>query len=99
MANNEDRAQAKKVVRAHEKIAQAYINTFGTVDGRLVLKDLMSNCHMMSTTYKGNMKEMLLNEGERMLVLKILKYCNINPNKLRERIEKYERDLENDDVV
>lgn len=60
---------------------------------------MMTNCHMLSTTYTGNTNDMLLNEGGRLLVLKILKYCNINPNKLRERIEKYERDLENDDVV
>lgn len=89
----------KKRARRDEKIALAYINTFGTPDGKLVLKHLMETSHMLSTTYKGTVKDMLVSEGERLLVLRILKMCNINPNKLRERIEKYERDLENDAVV
>lgn len=99
MADNKKVETLKKKVRADEKVALAYVNTFNSPDGKIVLKDMMSRCHMLSSTFQGTVKNMLINEGERLMVLRILKMCNINPNKLRERIEKYERDLENDDVV
>ena len=75
-------------------IIQAYKDIFLSAAGRDVLHDLMAAHGMLDNTYRGNVNDMLLKEGERLVVLRILKYLNINVQELRERIEEHEKQME-----
>lgn len=48
-----------------------YIQTFGTEQGKSVLKDLGARCFKYSTTYGGTTEQTLINEGLRMALLHI----------------------------
>ena len=47
----------------------------------------MSAHGMMSSTFKGDVNDMLIKEGERNVVLRILTLLKTNPKELRESIE------------
>lgn len=87
-----DKRQAKIAKKAVEKI-QLYKKIFSGPDGALVLEDLMAAHGMMGPTYNGNVRDMLIKEGERQVVLRILKYLNVNERQLLERIEAHEQAL------
>lgn len=87
--------QAKK----NAKLVQAYINLFKSPDGSLVLDDLMAFCGLNKNIYKGDVNELVFTEGARSVFFRILKFSSINPNKLRERIEEYEKMVAEQDVV
>lgn len=73
-------------------ILKAYQSVFSGPLGDAVLKDLMAN-HGMLSAHPADPHQMLLKEGERLVVLRILKKLNINVGELRERIEEYEREM------
>lgn len=71
-----------------------YQAVFNTVQGRAVLHDLMSAHNMLHPTYTKDVNEMLLNEGERRVILRILTFINTDVKQLLERIEEHEKSLE-----
>lgn len=72
----------------------AYKRVFSGLDGEIVLKDLMAAHSVMNSTFVSkDVNEMLLKEGERNVVLRILKLLNIDEAQLKERIESYEKEM------
>lgn len=84
-------------VRAHnrrflERI-QKYHDVFDSPEGQWVVNDLMAE-HGMLSPHPPDPKKMMLKEGERLVVLRILTLLKENPARLRERIAEHERHLE-----
>ena len=52
-------------------LAQKYKRTFDTPDGRVVLLDILADCHVMSITDTLNTNEMILATGKRNAGLEI----------------------------
>lgn len=85
---------AKSQPKMYAEMMSAYQNIFKSPDGELVLKDLMSTHGILSNTYKGNVNDMLVKEGERNVVLRILSILKIDINAIYERIDRETKDME-----
>ncbi len=64
-----------------EKIRK-YRELFSTDFGKEVLHDLCKSCHVYHSTFDNNPQEMAYREGERSVVLRILRTINIDPLEL-----------------
>ncbi len=91
---------AKKSLSPAQKrvaLVHAYKSVFAGPMGEQVLADLMSAHSIMGNSYNGRgthpVNDMLIKEGERLVILRILKMLNINVQELRERIEAHEKSL------
>jgi len=51
----------------------AYDAVFNTDDGQIVLQDLAKFCHLMQPAFNGTTEGLLISEGERNVMLYILK--------------------------
>lgn len=78
-----------------------YRALFNTPDGQEVLDDMMRVHHVMSPTLskRPNGIEMAYREGERSVILRILYLLNSDPNDLRARIERVEKEQRDGSVV
>lgn len=85
--------RTKKLADQGVSKVMAYQKVFSGPDGTKVLNDLMAAHGMLSSTYHGNVKDMLIKEGERNVVLRILTMLKVNEKQLKERIEQYEREM------
>jgi len=81
---------AKKPVTAKKYAAlmDAYQNVFKSPDGELVLKDLMTVHGILTNMYNGDVNNMLIKEGERNVILRILSILKIDMNAIYERIDR-----------
>jgi Mn-dependent DtxR family transcriptional regulator len=70
-----------------------YQRCFNTEDGKEVLKDLLRTHWMMTSTYnnKANRDEMLVREGERNVVLRILSHVTQDPERVLKQIKEMDR--------
>ena len=68
---------------------------FNTDDGQKVLYELMKSAHILNSTYDPNPYEMAYREGERSVVLRILKTLNVDPAELLKRIKQGNQQEEN----
>ena len=86
----------KKVAQRSIAKVHAYRKTFSGPDGQRVLLDLMAAHGMLHSTFPsdGDVNKMLIKEGERNVVLRILALLKEDPKKLEERIAEYEKSLE-----
>lgn len=84
----------KKLSQTEKTVNRLYLyqRVFGNPDGQEVLKDLIGTHSLLSSTYKDNVNEMLLKEGERNVVLRILSILKTNPAQFLERLKEYERE-------
>lgn len=81
MINREDLLNDVKVKAAYEKV-------FSGPEGELVLQHLCEQGYVMSPSYvRGDINEMLLNEGARRLVLSICKKAHFVPQQLPQQLE------------
>lgn len=70
-------------------LADAYKEAFSGIAGEMVLNDLMTNHHILGSTFhKDNVNATLYNEGQRSVVLRIMGVLNIDTNVLKERVAK-----------
>lgn len=60
----------------------AYKEAFATDHGKKVLLDLMNSFHIFDSTMADTPEETAFKEGERSVVLRILKTINIDPEQL-----------------
>jgi hypothetical protein len=69
-----------------------YKNVFSSASGQKVLDDMMSAHHVLNSTYSksATREDVLIREGERNAVLRILTILKTSPGKLREMIEQNE---------
>jgi len=87
---------AKKDAVARKGYAKVvdYQTVFNSPVGKKVLYDLMSAHNMIQPTYTKDVNEMLVYEGERRVILRILTLLKANPKNLLERIEEHEKQME-----
>lgn len=73
---------------------QLYQRVFNTAQGQKVLYDLMTHHGILSSNYKSsnNPNDLFVLEGERNVVLRLLKILKTDPATLMERIAQYEHD-------
>jgi hypothetical protein len=85
----------KKVLDVNEKYksrASDYKKVFNSEAGRRVLHDLLDSHHMLRPTYdagKLDTTAILIREGERAVVLRILSIMNVDPEKYLQRLEEF----------
>lgn len=59
----------------YAKLHAAYLRTFDSPDGKVVLEHIMKQGYMLRTTFvAGDPNETMLNEGSRRLALSIVKF-------------------------
>ena len=86
------KSEEKKVAKGYVARSQDYKNVFNSLQGQRVLYDLMKNHHVLSTTHvKGDPYESAMKEGERLVVIRILAFLKLNPQKLQQLIEEADR--------
>jgi hypothetical protein len=83
----EDKAHQKRVTLSHR-----YKRVFATPDGSLVLRDLMRAHYVVSNTYNKDPIEMAFNEGQRNVVLRILKLVKEDIAAIEKRISDMEKE-------
>lgn len=77
--------EATTLMRRKQDLTDAYKRLFETPDGELVLEHLMKISFIFSTTMVvGDSHLTAMNEGQRRLVLSIMKQLNLNHNKLNQ---------------
>lgn len=68
-------------------ISYAYKRLFSTEDGQIVLKDLMRAGHFDQPSFDADPYLTAFNEGERHLLLRIIRTINSDPEKLLQLIK------------
>lgn len=75
----------------------AYKRLFSTPDGKIVLKDLMREHFILGTTFVAGKPDVSdHNDGERDVVIRILKFVGVNLDELQKYIEEIEKDVRSD---
>lgn len=84
----------KKLSQTEKTVNRLYLyqKVFNNPDGQEVIKDLIMTHSLLSSTFRENTNEMLLKEGERNVVLRILSLLKTNPAQFLERLKEYERE-------
>lgn len=83
MSDNRLKKQAAKGKRT----IKAYQRLFATDDGKIVLQDLMQSCHMLSQNFGSDPNEAMYSEGERAVVLRILRTLNTDAEMLMKHLD------------
>ena len=73
------------------KLVRAYRELFSSDAGMEVLNDLCKSCHIHHSTMDPNPHEMAYKEGERSVVLRILRTIEVNPFDLERAIKAQEQ--------
>jgi hypothetical protein len=74
--------------RDKDRVVRAYREVFNSEAGQIVLEDMVKTFHVLNSTYADNQNETYYREGERSVVIRILKTINVDPFKLQEMIKK-----------
>lgn len=64
-----------------------YQSIFSTDQGKAVLYDLMKSCHVFDHSVTEDPHETAFNEGQRSVVLRIMKLMDVNPRQLRDMMK------------
>lgn len=72
-------------------LVRAYKNTFSTDEGKMVLHNLMKTFHVLNSTMDANPNEVMFKEGERSVVLRILRTIGTDPNELEKILNEQEK--------
>lgn len=72
-------------------LVRAYKNTFSTDEGKAVLHDLMKTFHVLQSTMDSNPHEVAYKEGERSVVLRILRTINTDANDLEKILNEQDK--------
>ncbi len=77
-----------KKQKAHLMMISRYSAVFGSEDGKKVLHDLMKSSGMLDSIFSNDPQEHAYNEGQRNMVLRILRTINTDPAELEGHFEK-----------
>lgn len=88
-----DKVTSKKA-KQYSSLVEAYKSVFSSPAGELVLVDLMKNHGFNSSTFSGDVNKMLIKEGERNAILRILSILKMDMNAIYERIDRAAKDME-----
>ena len=69
------------------KTVRAYRDVFNSEEGKLVLSDLCKSCHVFHSTFDTNPNETYYREGERSVVLRILRTLEVDPFELEKQLK------------
>ncbi len=83
-----DKERAKEMA----KRVSLYHQVFNSPQGQEVLYDLMATHSFINSTFDENPRKMMIREGERNAVLRILHILKQNPKTILERIRQHEID-------
>ena len=83
MIKQNDKEQEKQELKL-KKIQMAYQKLFEGMNGKIILKDLTTRCHMDKPSYVANSDETIFNEGKRAVFLHIITMAKIDVQKLKE---------------
>ena len=74
--------------RAKEKAAtiRAYRDVFASEQGKLILKDLITECHIAQPVMADTDRETFFNEGKRNVFLYIMNRTTLDPDEIFKRI-------------
>lgn len=86
--------RTKKLAQQGAAKVGLYHKVFSGPDGMAVLYDLMMAHGILNSTFRGDVNEMLIKEGERNVVLRILIMLKADPKLIMERIEAHEDEME-----
>ncbi len=86
MTKAEELAKLKKQEKEQLEMLLSYRNIFGTEHGKLVLADLIKR-YEMRPSFSTDALLMAFNEGQRNVILVILKALNIDEQQLQQRIK------------
>ena len=78
--------------KAMRETILAYKRVFDSPDGKIVLKDLMKSCHMLSSTFDKDPYETHFNEGARSVLLRILRTIDMDMETLTTYLESLEQE-------
>lgn len=83
------KSRTRKLADRQVEGIESYQKVFRGVDGEKVLFDLMEKHYVLNSTIAPGVDPnlVLVREGERNVVLRILALLKVNPRQLRERIE------------
>lgn len=74
-----------------------YSKFFNTESGKRVMRDLIRKHHVMTPSYSQTSdRETAFREGQRYVVLNIMRICKLDPNSYGEMIESAKEEYEND---
>lgn len=73
---------------------KSYQDLFNSPVGRQVMNDLIANHSLLSSTFNGDVNQMLIKEGERNVILRILKIMKTDVAQFKERMDNYVKDSE-----
>ena len=86
MSKEAQELRTKKQEKENLELVLAYRHVFATEMGKVVLADLIKR-YDMRPSFSDNALRMAFNEGERNVVLVILKALNIDEQQLQQRIK------------
>jgi hypothetical protein len=89
-----DKSEQLKRAEKQVSLYDLYKKVFSGPDGEAVLMDMMKAHHCLGTTFDGDVNKMLVREGERNAVLRLLSILKTDVQKFRERIDEYAREME-----
>lgn len=82
------------------RIHRCYVVVFNTPEGREVLKHLARKCHLSSPTFvRGDERESAFREGQRHVILSILRYLNKDHDQIINHIEEGLQDANHEDII
>lgn len=90
------KTRESQVAQRQLRLVESYAHTFKGIHGTEVLFDLMSTHWVLKSTAIGakDQHDILIREGERNVILRIMTLLKIDPRQLLERIEAHEKSLE-----
>ena len=91
----------KRRADSAEKTINAYRRLFSTDDGKEVLTDLMKSCFFSRTVAGETDRETYMNEGARVVVLRIIETANMTSEqitKLREHLLETDKELYSEEL-
>jgi hypothetical protein len=82
-----------KTGTARAKTITAYMDLFSSDLGKLVLNDLIKSTRFLTTTHEvGDPYTSAFNEGQRALVARIIRTCNMNHEYLKEMLSQLNKE-------
>ena len=90
-----------KRIKKQKEMVSTYKRVFTSDDGRRILSDLMNVCGMQRSSFDSDPLKMAYHEGERAVVLRILKSVNVSAFQLNnwfKMIEKQQDELSEEQV-
>lgn len=76
------------------ELVRAYKKVFESVEGKLIMADLVRECGVLKNSFRGNHDEFLINEGKRNVALYILSNTNVDLKAILDMVEKQQGEID-----